>query len=370
MYVKMSRRGNPILLCVYVDDIPAAFDECDREEWEEIKQQFAEKYKIKFLGEADWLLNMRISRDRPRKLLWLDQQSYVESMLEEFQLDEARLALHPGAPEELTLAGCPSSPDEAAKMAKLPYRRAIGLLTYLANSTRPDIAFAVNTAAQFSQNPGAVHWRAVQQILRYLCGTAAHALLFDGNMAAPSGGGAASSPLRVFADADWGQCKDTRRSTTGELVRLGECWIDWRCHKQKTVALSSAEAEYMALTSATQTALWVHSLLEEMRFLHWACGGEGCPSVPLIFSDNKSAIAIAHTDALHARTKHIDIRHHFVREQVDRKFIHLKWIPTQDQVADILTKTLQPRIFVRFRDMIVHPLHSHPPQPQQQQDQP
>lgn len=363
VYVLRSARGNPILLCVYVDDIPAAFDEADRDEWEGIKRQFADKYKIKFLGEADWMLNMRIRRDRPRRLLWLDQQSYVASMLEEFQLDEARAVGHPGAQEELTAAGCPSTAEEAEQMKKVPYRRVIGLLTYLANCTRPDIAHAVNSAAQFAQNPGAQHWRGVMQILRYLCGTDHYALLFDGNAqggaaaAASAAEGAASSssvsPLTVFADANWGNCKDTRRSVTGWLIRLGNSWVDWCCQKQATVALSSCEAEYMAVSAATQGAIWMQQLLEEMAFMEWTNGGAKSPPVPLVLCDNKSAIAMGHTDALHSRSKHIDIRHHFIREQIERGRIALQWISTQDQVADILTKTLQPRIFLRFRDQLV-----------------
>lgn len=363
VYVLRSARGNPILLCVYVDDIPAAFDESDRDEWEGIKRQFADKYKIKFLGEADWMLNMRIRRDRPRRLLWLDQQSYVASMLEEFQLDEARAVAHPGAQEELTAAGCPSTAEEAEQMKKVPYRRVIGLLTYLANCTRPDIAHAVNSAAQFAQNPGAIHWRAVMQILRYLCGTDHYALLFDGN---EQGGAAAAasaaegappsssvSPLTVFADANWGNCKDTRRSVTGWLIRLGNSWVDWCCRKQATVALSSCEAEYMAVSAATQGAIWMQQLLEEMSFMESINGGAKSPPVPLVLCDNKSAIAMGHTDALHSRSKHIDIRHHFIREQIERGRIALQWISTQEQVADILTKTLQPRIFIRFRDQLV-----------------
>ena len=376
VYVLRSQRGHPILLCVYVDDIPAAFDEADRDEWEGIKRQFADKYKIKFLGEADWMLNMRIRRDRPRRLLWLDQQSYVASMLEEFQLDEARAVGHPGAQEELTAAGCPTTAEEAAQMKKVPYRRVVGLLTYLANCTRPDIAHAVNSAAQFAQNPGAMHWRGLMQILRYLCGTEQHALLFDGNAqggvtvaAAPSASAAEGSspsssvsPLVVFADANWGNCKDTRRSVTGWLIRLGNSWVDWCCQKQATVALSSCEAEYMAVSAATQGAIWMQQLLEEMSFMEWTNGGDKSPPVPLVLCDNKSAIAMGHTDALHSRSKHIDIRHHFIREQIERGRIALQWISTQEQVADILTKTLQPRIFLRFRDQLVCV-------PQQQQKQ-
>ncbi len=373
VYVRVSRSGRPIIIAIYVDDIPGAFDEADRAEWEEIKAAFARRFSISFLGDADWLLNMRITRDRPNRLLWLDQHSYVVSVLEEFQLDEARSVAHPGAQTELSLADCPRTPAEATRMAKLPYRRVIGLLTYLANCTRPDIAFNVNLLAQFSQNPGAAHWRALEQILRYLSGTAAHGLVFDGNTAAPHAPSALpASGQTVYADASWAGCKDSRRSTTGWLIRVGNSWVDWCCSKQATVALSSCEAEYMAATAAVQGAIWVQQLLGEIGFLaqtdaSGSGGTKAAQPVPLVLSDSKSAIAVAHTDALHSRSKHIDIRHHFIREAIERGFVKLEWISTHEQVADILTKSLQPRLFTKFATQLVAPTNQRLTTQQQQQ---
>jgi hypothetical protein len=362
VYVRKSASGKPILIAVYVDDIPSAFDEEDREEWEEIKRQFAVKYSIKFLGEADWLLNMRITRDRANKLLLIDQERYIRDALEEIGLDEGHGAKNPGAQGPMVKADCPSTPQEQEDMRGVPYRRFVGLLSWLAQTYRPDIAHAVNEAAQFAQNPGETHWRAVLQILRYLRETAHFALVFDGNLdsgafASPAGG--PSSPMVVFADANWGGDKDSRRSTTGWLIRLGRCPIDWRSHKQPTVALSSCEAEYMAICDATQSAMWLHQLLGEIGFLAWMCPNATPPPVPLILSDNKSAIALAHNDGSHGSSKHIDIKHHFIREQVAAKFVSLQWVSTHDQVADIFTKVLKTHIFNKFRDQLVTPRSAH-----------
>ena len=142
-------------------------------EWEEIKRAFADKYKIKFLGDANWFLGMSIVRDRKAKLLWLHQKSYAETVLEEFGMEECRGVNSPGAQTELSNQQCPSNPAEIEQMRKIPYRQAVGslIIMYLANCTRPDIAHAVQLVAQFSQNPGAEHWRAVMQILRYLSST-------------------------------------------------------------------------------------------------------------------------------------------------------------------------------------------------------
>lgn len=404
-----------MILSLYVDDIASAYDDTDRIEWQEIKQLFFEKYKIKFLGEADWLLNMRITRDRSNRLLWLDQQSYVESMLEEFGLDESRAVAHPGTPEELTLNGCPSTPEEVSKMKRIPYRRIIGLLTYLANTSRPDIAHAVNIAAQFSQNPGEIHWRAVQHILRYLCGTTKYALLFTAEhntissmskygasmthsstvsqhfLNSNSSNSFSSSPpqiitpsdptfhLIVHTDANWGQCKDTRRSHTGWCMHLGSCLIDWEVQKQHTVAHSSCEAEYMAISSGARGIQWVQQLLAELGLINYrassyvsssdsSSSSSSSPSssyassssfhssspIPLILCDNKSAIQMSTNDVQHKRSKHIDIKYHSIRELIERRQITISWVQSGEQLADIFTKTLLPRLFIKFRDQLVY----------------
>lgn len=370
VYIKLSRTGRIILLSVYVDDIPSAYFEVDRAEWEEIKQKFFAQYQIKFLGEADWFLNMRITRDRKQRLLWLDQQAYVEQLLDEFGFDESKAVAVPGTLEPLSRADAPTTDAEIAAMKAVPYRKAIGSLTYLANSSRPDIAHSVNYAAQFSQNPGESHWRAVKTILRYLCGTKNYALQFG---AAPSarheavgkaGGSmeqAATSALRAFADANWGGCADTRRSTTGFIVALGSDLLDWQSRKQTTVALSTCEAEYMAISAASQAVAWARGFLHEIEAIEAGVATESgeklhpSTSVPILFSDNKAAIALAKNDILHSRSKHIDIKHHFIREQLDSGLITLQWISSEQQLADALTKALSPRVFLPLRDQLVVP---------------
>jgi hypothetical protein len=363
VYVKRSRTGNMMILSVYVDDIPSGHLPIDELEWQEIKQAFYQKFKIKFVADADWILNMRITRDRKKKLLWLDQEAYIDTMLEDLQFDQCKISDHPGAPEELSQLGNPSTEEEARMMKMIPYRRAIGLLTYLSNTSRPDIAHAVNLCAQYSQNPGAIHWRAVKQILRYCAGTSKHALMFDGqtkkqqivDTSYSSSSSPSSLQLAAFSDSNWGNCPDTRRSTTGFILSLGGCWIDWNTHKQVTVALSSCEAEYMALCAATQAIMWMRNLLKELgiNFSGTDSPNNSSLSVPL-YCDNKSAIAMGKNDIMHNRSKHIDIKYHFIREQIEKGTISIQWISTQQQIADIFTKTLAPRNFIQCRDKLVH----------------
>jgi hypothetical protein len=323
-----------------------------------VKTLFFNKYKIKFLGDADWLLNMRIRRDRVRRLLFLDQQSYVDSLLEEFSLDECNCVSHPGSNVELSLSQCPISEEEKARMKRFPYRRVIGLLTYLSNLTRPDIAYSVNLCSQYSQNPGEQHWNALVLILRYLCGTRDFTLCFDGNAAnrslATPLAPLSIPPLVGYSDSSWGNCPDTRRSTTGWIIKLGNSVVDWNVHKQETVAISSCEAEYMAMVSITQAMLWTRSLLQELRdFFPSPSSSSPSSPVPIIMGDNKSAISMSKNDVMHQRTKHIDIKHHFIRDEIQKGTIQIQWISTHEQLADILTKRLNPFTFRKLRDQLL-----------------
>jgi hypothetical protein len=300
---------------------------------------FLKRFKISFLGEADWLLNMRITRDRKKKLIFLDQQAYVENLLEELQMDDCKVVPHPGAQDPISKRDCPSTREQQEKMRNIPYRHVVGSLMYLTHTSRPDINHAVHRVAQFSQNPGPSHWRAVKQILRYLAGTTNLGLLFDGRNSQTSSSSSTSHSdlslpsLTAFADANWAGCTDTRRSTTGWILRLGNgCIIDWNCKLQHTVALSSCEAEYMAMVAAIQAIIWTQKLLKELNLppqsIHCSSVTPIGTSTALLYGDNKSAIAMSKNDVDHSRSKHIDIRYHFIRDEISSGRVVLKWIPS------------------------------------------
>lgn len=366
VFVRRSKSGKFILIGTYVDDMPCAYAAADAAEWAQIKEAFARRFEIKFLGEGDSFLNMRITRDRVQGWLLLDQAAYTSHLLSDTPgFDECNSVPCPSSQEALSKKQCPSSKDseEFREMAGVPYRSTVGALNFLASSTRPDIAFHVNRAAQFNENPGAEHWKAVKRILRYLAGTVDYGLLFTRSEQSTSFS-ATFPQLIAFADASWSSCADTGRSTTGWLLALGSGnWIDWSSKKQETVALSSCEAEYMAATEGTKAVMWAKHLLEE---LHWAAsadsGGAATGSAvqqpqlftPLLFSDNKSAIALAHNDTHHNRSKHIELRYHFIREQVAAKALRMEWCSAQQQLADLLTKPLTPLPFTTIRDQLVY----------------
>lgn len=366
VYVKKSTSGRPMVLSVYVDDIPSAYAVEDSFEWGRVKEAFFAKFKITFQAEADWLLNMRITRDPSRNRLMLDQQAYVETMLEDLGMDDCKPTNHPGAQEELSMKNNASSESDLAQMRNVPYRRAVGLLMYLSNTSRPDITHAVGMVARYANNPGPAHWRAVKAILRYLSGTSDYGLLFESSSDSSSSSSSSSIVsskilLTAYADADWGGCKDTGRSTTGWVLKFGNSIIDWSSKKQQTVALSSCESEYMAISEATQAVVWAKNLLHELGLQPLDARDTNQHTAPLhhhsleVYNDNKSAIAMAHNDVHHKRSKHIRLRHHFIREAVSSGLIALKWCSTHAQLADVLTKVVPCTTFIRLRDELVFP---------------
>lgn len=221
-------------------------------------------------------------------------------------------------------------------MRKISYREAVGSLLYASQGTRPDISFAVNTVSRYMQNPGKGHWLAVKRIFRYLKGTLNTKLEFSQSQTAGCVG---------YCDADWGNDSDTRRSITGSIFLFQGGLIVWQSKRQSSVALSTTEAEYMALSATCQEALWLRTLAKDLE-----------PSIvsspTIILNDNKGAIDLSNNGGYRPRTKHIDIRHHFIREKVDCGEVKIEHIPTERMTADVLTKALYaPKIIDCIKNM-------------------
>jgi hypothetical protein len=216
------------------------------------------------------------------------------------------------------------------------FREVVGCLSYLAQATRPDICHAVRGLSRYQDNPTSEAWMAAKRVLRYLRGTQCMGIHY--------GSDAEGMPRLVgYADASWGSCPITRRSTTGYIFSLGGA-ITWRSQKQAVVALSTAEAEYMAASSSVQEAVWLRGVLNDAGVI------VNQPTV--IYEDNQACIEIIKNPKDHGRTKHIDIRYHFIRDKVLSGDVEFAYVQSNDQVADILTKALAKPAFVRLREMI------------------
>lgn len=192
----------------------------------------------------------------------------------------------------------------------------------MAQVSRPDISFAVHVVSQFSTNPNQTHWTAVKRIFRYLKGTLTSKIEYSKS---------ASDHIIGFTDADWASNEEDRHSISGYVFQMSGGPISWKCSKQASVSLSSCEAEYIALSLGSQEAIFWHNFQKEISQ----------EKIVEINCDNQSAMVLAENNGYSPRTKHISIRYHFVREAIKNGYVQVKYVPTNLQTADILTKGLQ-----------------------------
>ncbi|TPX52711.1 DNA-directed DNA polymerase [Powellomyces hirtus] len=267
------------------------------------------------------------------KMTDMDALGLFLRMLASFGMDNCKPVSTPmETSTRLTKAMEPQSDEERAMMASTPYRSAVGSVIYGMLGTRLDLAASVGSVSQFMANPGPGHWQAVKRIMRYVSGSLDAVLELGGSFrTAPD--------LEGYSDSDWAGCPDSRCSTTAFVFIFGGP-VAWQSKRQPTVALSSTEAEYMALTQACKEANWLRQLLIELGY------PQGLPCK--IYEENQGCIALARNPTSHARTKHIDIRHHFIREAIANQHRDLEYCPTKDMAADLLTKPLPSPQFAKL----------------------
>ncbi|CAA7268571.1 unnamed protein product [Cyclocybe aegerita] len=289
---------------------------------EAFKAEVAKHVEITDLGELHWILGIEVWRDRERRIIFLSQRSYIDSIIRRYNLQDLKPLSIPMDPNvRLSSAQSPSTTVEIAKMANIPYHEAVGSLMYASLGTRPDITFAVQTISRYASKPGPEHWEAVKRIFRYLSGTKELWLSFGGD----------TKGLVGFADADGSMAED-RHAISGYAFLLHGGAVSWSAKCQEIISLSTTESEYVAATQATKEALWLRSLVSELCAIDL--------DTTTLFSDNQSAIALTKDHQYHARTKHIEIWFHFICWIVEKGSIRLVYCPTGEMVADTLTKAL------------------------------
>ena len=288
------------------------------------------------MGKLHHFLGMKVVQDQETGSVWIGQKSYLENILRSFGMENCKAIHTPVDASTKLMKAVDNDTDVDQKL----YQSAVGSLLYLSLATRPDITFAVSNVAKFCAKPSKQHWTAVKRIFHYLKGTQHYGLLYKkGNSDNCSG----------FSDADWGGDLDDRKSTSGYVFQIGETAISWRNKKQTCVALSTAEAEYVALSSTAQESLWLQQLLADLT-------KEPTKSM-VIYEDNQLAIIMAKDPQFHGRSKHIDIKYYFIREQVTNRSLELKYCKSANMVADIMTKGLTGEYFEKLRKMTgLHPM--------------
>jgi hypothetical protein len=324
--VYVYRRGSLIVInSLYVDDLLLASN--SRARLDGFKKELATHFEMEDLGEARFVLGIEIRRDRSKRTLHISQGAYIKDILARFSMDQCT-ATHTPMEKGIKLAKA-SDNDPLALDANgtRDYQARVGALIYAMQATRPDIAYAVTALSQFCSQPTTQHQQAVKRVFRYLRGTIDHGITYRG-----AGNRNSMPPLLGYCDSDWAEDINDRKSITGFAFLLGNAPVSWKSKKQPTQALSSVEAEYMAATEAAKEALFWKSFLTGVGYQITA---------PIrILSDNQGSIALSKNPGHHDRTKHIDVKHHFVRERVADGTITLEHVGTNDMAADVLTKAL------------------------------
>ncbi|KAJ7951749.1 Retrovirus-related Pol polyprotein from transposon TNT 1-94 [Quillaja saponaria] len=324
MFVKRNF-GVHVLVLLYVDDMIITGDNCI--EITRLYDDLAVRFEMKNLGEAGCFLGLEI--EQGKNGVFLSQQRYAKTLLKRFSMEEAKPKPTPMEPH------IKLQKDEGKPlMDSQKFRQLVGCLIYL-TITRPDLSYAVSVISQFMENPQLSHWDAGRRILRYVKSTVDYGLLYKKN---------GEFLLNGFVDSDWAGDINDRRSTTGYYFNMGSAAISWCSKKQPNVALSSAEAEYCASTVAAQECVWLKQLISNI------CRKVDYPIA--MRCDNESAIKLASNLVFHARTKHIEVQHHFIQEKVLEQVIEIKNISTGDQIADVFTKALAKPKLELFRDAL------------------
>ena len=319
--------GHQVFLALFVDDGLLACKSSDilNKILTELNNEFAIT-----VGDASYFVGLQIARDRCKKSMFINQSVYIEHILSKFGMSAAKSMSMPADPNVHLHAADPDS----MSACDAPYREAIGSLMFLTVVSRPDIAYIVNVLSKYLNNFDSTHWHAVKRVFAYLRGTSDVGIVYHRDSKENR------CELVGYSDADFASDIDTRRSTTGYIFCLNESPVTWNSQRQKLVTVSTTEAEYVAASTAAKELCWLKKLVNDI--------GCQCDETIKLLVDNQSAIKLAKNPQYHKRTKHIDIRYHFIREKVESGELTLEYVPSESQKADILTKALPRDKHLRF----------------------
>ena len=263
-----------------------------------------------------------------------NSDNYMESILDRFGMSDCNPAR---TPLPTNFRPIPATDTEFEEAKHYPFAQAVGGILYASTITRPDLAFPASLLSRYMSKYNTEHWKAAKHLLRYIRGTTDLCLTFNKENS--------NRIARGYADADWGGDLDTRRLTTGYIFKVYGGVVAWKRCRQNTVALSTTEAEIMASSEATRQAIWLRQLLSDLQ-------------LPLeqplpILNDNNGAIALSKNPVNHDKSKHIDMRHKFVREKVEEdNTVTLSHVPSAENMGDLLTKSLPAEVFNRLRELL------------------
>jgi hypothetical protein len=318
-----GRGASRLLVGVYVDDLIITGN--DTTEIDYFKEEMKSKFKMSDLGLLCFYLGIEVQQGKDG--VKLSQTAYARKILERAGMGSCNPCHVPMEPRLKLSKASTAEPVDATE-----YRGLVGCMRYLVH-TRPNIAYSVGYVSRFMERPTVEHLNAVKRILRYIAGTLDYGCSYKRSRQ--------ELKLLGYSDADMGGDIVTRKSTTGVLFFLGSSPVTWQSQKQKVVALSSCESEYIAGTTAACQGIWLAQLLAELK------GEQRAPFI--LKMDSQSAIALSKNPVFHDRSKHIDVRYHFIRECVGDGRMDIEHVRTEEQLADILTKPLARDRFCELR---------------------
>jgi len=308
-----------LLLILYIDDLLLAAKH--RHRIDQAKNLLHSRYRMNDLGSARQFLGLEIDH-LPNGNLKLHQTRFILKVLQRFDMQDCN-GVHTPMETGQRLA---SAKDDDKLIEPREYQSLVGSLIYIAVGTRPDLAFAIATLSKFNTKPTTVHFLATKRLLRYLKQTIGMALVYG-----------AVDNLIGYTDSDFAGDLNDRKSTSGYVFTLAGAAVSWKSKKQSLVSLSSTEAEYISCSEAAREAIWLRRLYHEITD---AQANTNKPAIQLLLSDSQGAICLAKTPRFNDRTKHIDVKYHFVRDTCAQGLIRLNYLPTTDMTADIMTKPL------------------------------
>jgi Reverse transcriptase (RNA-dependent DNA polymerase) len=317
-----------VIIAVYVDDLTIAAMTLKGLDF--AKKSISSVFQIKDEGEVKKVIGIEFEKLDNGYIL--HQREYLNQVLSRYGLNGANRVLIPMD------QGCKLYPKAESEPASdsTQYRSQVGAILFAATCTRPDLCVSTNMCARYVENPGQRHSGALKRILRYIKGTLNYGLEFRRN----------GKPIEItgYCDSDFAGDETDSKSTSGYVVFVNGCAVSWKTTKQKSVSTSTVEAEYIAASMACKEVMWLRWLLEEIL--------EDRLTKPVVWIDNNGARLLAENEQLSEKTKHIRYSHHFIKECIKDGVLELKQVPTQDNVADMMTKPLNRQLLERHRDGI------------------
>ena len=306
-----------------MDDIVAFYHKDCLGKFQEFVTALKARIEIKELGELKWFLGIRITRDRSKRKLWLCQDSYIEKIAQRFNLIPAKVYDTPLPVEDLSKY---VRKEQASAQTIYGYQQRVGSIQFAACSTRADVAKHASKLAEFQQNPAPEHVHFADRVIQYLYHRKLLGIALSGTLHTPA--------CLAYSDASLADDPNTRKSSQGYLVTLFGGAIDWKAGKQRSVATSTTEAELHALEYAARETYWLHRIFKAINF--------NPDTQPEVRCDNTQTLRLLQSQVpiLNTRLKHVDIAHHWLRQEVQAGNLHVSWIPTSQQAADGLTKIL------------------------------